>query len=70
MLNFDKDRFVKIETGAVAIAGEVRTLMKKLLADGVERLYFMGTGGVQILTWPVCGLNSRAPLPLPPSQRW
>jgi fructoselysine-6-phosphate deglycase len=59
MLNFDKDRFVKIETGAVAIAGEVRALIRKLLGDGVERLYFMGTGGVQILTWPAIDLAQR-----------
>ncbi len=26
--------------------------MKKLLAEGVDRLYFMGTGGVQLLTHP------------------
>ena len=59
MLNFDKDRFIKIETGALAIAGEVRALIKKLLADGVDRLYFMGTGGVQILTWPAIDLAQR-----------
>jgi fructoselysine-6-phosphate deglycase len=52
MLNFDTERFVKIETGAVALAGEVRAVIKKLLAGGVDRLYFMGTGGVQLLTLP------------------
>ena len=26
MLNFDKDRFVKIQTGTLSIAGEVRAL--------------------------------------------
>ncbi|HVT53749.1 MAG TPA: SIS domain-containing protein [Dongiaceae bacterium] len=59
MLNFDKDRFVKIETGALSIASEVRALMKKLLAGGVDRLYFMGTGGVQILTWPAIDVALR-----------
>ena len=59
MLNFDKDRFVKIETGAVAMAAEIRALIKKLLAGGVDRLYFMGTGGVQILTWPAIDLAQR-----------
>ena len=33
---------MKIQTGAVAIAGEVRALVQKLLADGVERLYLHG----------------------------
>ncbi len=52
MLNFDKDRFVKIQSGAVAIADDVRTLVRKLLDDGLERIFFMGTGGVQFLTQP------------------
>jgi fructoselysine-6-phosphate deglycase len=59
MLNFDKDRFVKIESGAVSIAGEARALVKKLLADGVDRLYFMGTGGVQLLTLPAIEVAQR-----------
>ncbi len=59
MLNFDKDRFVRIETGAVAIAGEVRALIGNLLADGVDRLYFMGTGGVQLLTLPAVQVAQR-----------
>ncbi|EMG51598.1 transport protein [Ochrobactrum sp. CDB2] len=52
MLNFDKDRFVKIQGGAVAIAEDVRALMRRLLDDGLERIFFMGTGGVQFLTQP------------------
>ena len=59
MLNFDADRFVKIQTGSVAIAGALRALMKKLLGEGVNRLYFMGTGGVQLLTHPAIELASR-----------
>jgi fructoselysine-6-phosphate deglycase len=59
MLNFDQDRFVKIQTGALSIAGDVRRLMKTLLGEGVERLYFMGTGGVQLLTHPAIELAGR-----------
>lgn len=59
MLNFDRDRFVKIQSGAVAIAGEARSLMRTLLAEGVERLFFMGTGGVQLLTLPAIELAKR-----------
>ena len=59
MLNFDKDRFVKIQSGAVAIAGDVRALMKKLLSEGAERMFFMGTGGVQLLTLPAIELAQR-----------
>jgi len=56
MLNFDPVRFVKIQSGAAGIAGEARALMAKLLAQGVERVYFMGTGGVQLLTLPAVEL--------------
>jgi fructoselysine-6-phosphate deglycase len=56
MLNFDRDRFVKIQSGAVAIAGDMRVLMRDLLAGGLERIFFMGTGGVQFLTQPAIEL--------------
>ncbi|TIM11117.1 SIS domain-containing protein [Mesorhizobium sp.] len=59
MLNFNKDRFVRIQSGAVSIAGEAQLLMRKLLAEGIERLYFMGTGGVQLLTLPAIELAQR-----------
>lgn len=56
MLNFDRDRFVKIQSGAVAIARNVRVLMRDLLDGGLERIFFMGTGGVQFLTLPAIEL--------------
>ncbi|NRP21629.1 Fructosamine deglycase FrlB [Ensifer adhaerens] len=56
MLNFDRDRFVKIQSGAVAIADDMRALMRGLLDDGLERIFFMGTGGVQFLTQPAIEL--------------
>ncbi|MCL2781162.1 MAG: SIS domain-containing protein [Actinomycetia bacterium] len=56
MLNFDEGRFVGIQEGAVAMAGDLRALIGKLLSDGVERLYFMGTGGVQLLALPAVDL--------------
>ena len=43
----------------MAIAGDVRSLIGTLLRDGVERLYFMGTGGVQLLTLPAIELAQR-----------
>ena len=59
MPNFDRDRFVKIQGGAVAIADKIRPLMGDLLQGGTERLYFMGTGGVQLLTLPAIDLALR-----------
>lgn len=38
MLNFDKDRFIKIQSGAVSFADEARSLVRKLLAEGIERM--------------------------------
>ena len=52
MLNFDRKRFVKIQSGAVAIAEVLSPLMRDLLKGGIERIFFMGTGGVQFLTLP------------------
>src|SRR5688500_16065518 len=62
MLNFDKDRFVKIQSGAVAIAQDMRVLMRDLLSEGLERIFFMGTGGVQFLTQPAIELAQRKTL--------
>jgi len=65
MLNFDPDRFVKIQSGAIAIAGEARSIMRKLLSGGIERVFFMGTGGVQLLTLPAIELaQSRTTFPV------
>ncbi|SDI67763.1 SIS domain-containing protein [Alloyangia pacifica] len=59
MLNFDKDRFLSIQGGALGIAGEMRALVRDLLASGIERVFFMGTGGVQLLTLPAIELAGR-----------
>lgn len=59
MLNFDKDRFVAIQGGALGIANEMRSLMRELLSSGIERVFFMGTGGVQLLTLPAIELAGR-----------
>ncbi len=59
MLNFDKDRFVAIQSGALRIADEMRSLVRDLLSSGIERVFFMGTGGVQLLTLPAIELAGR-----------
>lgn len=56
MLNFDKERFVKIQSGAVSLADQIRPIMRTLLDQGLERVFFMGTGGVQLLTLPAIEL--------------
>ncbi|MCW5256209.1 SIS domain-containing protein [Verminephrobacter aporrectodeae] len=59
MLHFDRDRFLRIQSHALCIAEQARPLMRRLLADGVERLFFMGTGGVQLLTLPAIEIAQR-----------
>ena len=59
MLNFDEERFVRIQSGAARLADLARPLMRELLAGGVERVFFMGTGGVQLLTAPAVELAQR-----------
>lgn len=62
MLNFDRDRFIKIQSGAVAIGKDMRVLMRDLLKGGLERIFFMGTGGVQFLTQPAIEFARNATL--------
>ena len=52
MLMFDEQRFLRIQSGAVAVAGEIRQLVGRLLAGGAENLFFLGTGGAAILMRP------------------
>ena len=59
MLNFDEQRFVRIQSGALALAEQARPLLRELLGQGVQRLLFMGTGGVQLLTLPAVELAQR-----------
>ncbi|RGP35265.1 SIS domain-containing protein [Pseudotabrizicola alkalilacus] len=59
MLNFDKDRFIRIQNGAVSISEMARPLVRRLLDQGIERVYFMGTGGVQLLVLPALDLIQR-----------
>jgi len=62
MLNFDERRFISIQQGAMSIIDKVHPLIRKLLADGLERVFFMGTGGVQFLTQPAIELAKSSSL--------
>ncbi len=59
MLNFDTDRFLRIQSGAIALSATIRPLMRDLLDRGIQRIYFMGTGGVQLLTLPAIDVIRR-----------
>jgi len=52
MLNFDDDRFLRIQRGAVAHTEGLRATVATLLEEGAENLFFMGSGGAGILMQP------------------
>jgi fructoselysine-6-phosphate deglycase len=56
MLNFDTDRFIKIQAGSVAIAEELDAVVTRCLDEGAENLFFLGAGGVMLLTHPALRL--------------
>lgn len=59
MLNFDADRFLKIEAGAVALAGPIHEAIGAALAKGARNVFFLGTGGAAILMQPAALLLQR-----------
>jgi fructoselysine-6-phosphate deglycase len=52
MLNFDEDRYVRIQAGAVDLAAGLDAAIAKSLAGGARNLFFLGTGGAGILMQP------------------
>ena len=49
MLNFDEQRFLRIQSGAVALAGRLDETVGACLRAGAENIFFLGTGGAAIL---------------------
>ncbi len=60
MLNFDEPRFLRIQSGAVALAPRIDAAIAECLKAGAENVHFLGTGGVAILMQPACQLLQRA----------
>lgn len=59
MLNFDPDRFLTIESGAVALAAPIHAAIGAALAGGARNIFFLGTGGAAILMQPAALLLQR-----------
>ncbi|MFN3500882.1 MAG: SIS domain-containing protein [Allorhizobium sp.] len=59
MLNFDEDRFLKIQGGAVALRTRLDGVISNCLAAGAENIFFLGTGGAAILMQPAAQLLQR-----------
>jgi fructoselysine-6-phosphate deglycase len=65
MLNFDEERFIRIQSGAVALADGIHDAVAGAVASGATNLYFAGTGGAGILMMPAARLlqaRSRFPV--------
>lgn len=56
MLNFDPDRYLRIQSGAVALADRIDAAVEDALAAGVTRVVFAGAGGAGILMQPAATL--------------
>ncbi|PBB95990.1 SIS domain-containing protein [Mesorhizobium sp. WSM3862] len=59
MLNFDEARFVRIQSGAVALRERIETAVARCLAGGAQNIFFLGTGGAAILMHPAAHLLQR-----------
>lgn len=52
MLNLDEERFIRIQAGALALAGPLHEAVGTCLAERRENLFFLGSGGAGILMQP------------------
>lgn len=59
MLNFDEERFLGIQSGAVALADRLDRVVGDLLAAGAPNVHFLGSGGAAILMQPAVQLLRR-----------
>lgn len=59
MLNFDEQRFFRIQSGAVALRERLDRVIADCLIAGAENIYFLGTGGAAILMQPAAQLLQR-----------
>lgn len=59
MLNFDEERFLKIQSGAVGLAGGIDRIVADALDNGATNVHVLGTGGVALLLQPAVRLLKR-----------
>jgi fructoselysine-6-phosphate deglycase len=59
MLNFDADRFLRIEAGALALAAPIHAAIGAAMTKGANNVFFLGTGGAAILMQPAALLLQR-----------
>lgn len=60
MLNFDVERFIRIQTGALAVGAQLRPTVRELLDKGANSVFFCGAGGAGVLMQPAARLLDRS----------
>ncbi|MCB1499945.1 MAG: SIS domain-containing protein [Bauldia sp.] len=58
MRDFDEARFLRIQSGAAALAEPIAAAIGELIEGGATNLFFLGTGGAAILMQPAAQLLS------------
>jgi fructoselysine-6-phosphate deglycase len=56
MLNFDEERFVRIQSGVVSLGEHIHEVIGARLSGGAQNLFFLGSGGAGILMLPAADL--------------
>lgn len=51
MFNFDRERFLRIQNGAIGLKDELDEVIDELVAKGIKNVFFVGTGGAAILMY-------------------
>jgi fructoselysine-6-phosphate deglycase len=59
MLNFDEQRFLDSQTGALALSQGLYDIMATALAEGADSLFFLGAGGAGLLMSPAASILMR-----------
>lgn len=59
MLNFDEQRYLRIQSGAVGHAARFDAVIGACIAAGADSVFFLGTGGAAILMQPAHQLLQR-----------
>src|SRR5438876_358482 len=52
MLNFDAERFLGIQKGAVALGPEIHAATQRYVLEGIDSVFFLGTGRAATLMYP------------------
>ncbi|MBI2719475.1 MAG: SIS domain-containing protein [Rhizobiales bacterium] len=59
MIAFDRERYVRIQTGALGQAAAIHGAIGECLARGATNIFFLGTGGAAILMHPAAQMLQR-----------